>query len=98
MEGRIAALPLLVAAAGYVSTSGLAIDPWRFGLLMLTGFLASAGASAINHYIDRDLDSLMGRTRARPLPAHRIQAPRRAPGFGLGLSLVPLSVAYLGLK
>ncbi|OGS61344.1 MAG: protoheme IX farnesyltransferase [Euryarchaeota archaeon RBG_19FT_COMBO_69_17] len=98
MKVRIAALLLLVAAAGYVSTSGLAIDPWRFGLLMLTGFLASAGASAINHYIDRDLDSLMGRTRARPLPAHRIEPPGRALGFGLGLSLVALGVAYLGLN
>ena len=39
---RIDALLLLVAAAGYVATSGPAVDPTRFGLLMASGLLAAA--------------------------------------------------------
>ncbi len=94
MKLRIAALLLLVAAAGYVSTSGLRVEAVSFGLLMATGLLASGGASAINHYLDRDLDAIMQRTRARPLPNRRINPPTRALGFGLLLSGVALVLSY----
>jgi len=82
MKLRIAALLLLVAAAGYVSTSGPRIDPMAFGTLMVSGVLASGGASAINHYIDRDLDAVMHRTSSRPLPRRTIDPPGRALAFG----------------
>src|SRR5205809_7969512 len=78
MKLRIDSLLLLVAAAGYIATSGAHIDPVRFGLLMLAGFLGAAGASATNHYLDRDLDLVMHRTRTRPLPQRRIE-PRPMP-------------------
>ena len=29
----------------------------------------SGGAGAINHYVDRDIDPLMGRTAWRPIPS-----------------------------
>ncbi len=98
MKVRIDALLLLVAAAGYIATSGTKIEPLSFGLLMLTGFMASAGASAVNHYIDRDLDAVMHRTRARPLPAHRIEPPGRALAFGLALTGVSLGVSALWIN
>ncbi len=98
MKLRIAGLLLLVAAAGYVTTSGLRVDPLSFSLLMVTGLLASGGASAINHYIDRDLDARMQRTRHRPLPEHRIDPPARALEFGLGLSAVALGASYLWIN
>ncbi len=94
MKVRIAALLLLVAAAAYVATSGPRVDPVAFGLLMVTGFLASSGASAVNHYIDRDSDAVMHRTSARPLPSHRIDPAARALAFGLGLTSISLGVAY----
>ena len=98
MKLRIDGLLLLVAAAGYVATSGWRIDPVSFGLLMVSGLLASSGASAVNHYIDRDLDAVMRRTRARPLPARRIEPPERALAFGLGLTAVSLGVSYVGIN
>jgi protoheme IX farnesyltransferase len=58
-------------------------------LLVLTTLglaLACAGASALNHVLDRDIDRLMGkRTRSRPVATGRV-APSRALEFGLALS------------
>src|SRR6202011_1179321 len=61
-----------------------------FGLFVATligGALMSGGAGAINHYIDRDIDSLMGRTARRPIPSGII-APRDALRFGIGLAML----------
>jgi protoheme IX farnesyltransferase len=51
---------------------------------LLGGTLAAAGANAINHYLDRDIDEVMARTRRRPIPSHRV-APRSALVFGITL-------------
>jgi len=98
MKLRIDALLLLVAAAGFVATSGPRIDPAALGLLMLTGLLASSGASAVNHYIDRDIDAVMRRTSTRPLPARRIDPATRALTFGLGLTALALGMAYVAIN
>jgi len=98
MKLRIAALLLLVAAAAYLATSGSRIDPVALGLLLLTGLLASSGASAVNHYIDRDIDAVMRRTSTRPLPAHRIDPASRALTFGIGMTALSLGIAYLWIN
>lgn len=98
MKLRIDALLLLVAASGYVATSGPHINPVSFGLLMVAGLLASSGASAVNHYIDRDIDAVMRRTSTRPLPAHRIAPATRALTFGLGLTALSLGLAYFTIN
>lgn len=95
MKLRIAALLLFVAATGYLTTRGWDVDPFDFSILLIAGLLASGGASAINHYIDRDLDSAMDRTRGRPLPQHRIEPPSRALAFGLVLEVIALSAAAI---
>src|SRR5262249_1427419 len=51
---------------------------------ILGGSLAAAGASALNQYIDRDMDVQMSRTRNRPIPSGRI-APLNGLLFGLAL-------------
>jgi len=98
MKLRIDALLLLVATSGYVATSGIRIDVVRLSLLILAGFLGAAGASATNHYLDRDLDSVMFRTRARPRPQHRIQPPAHALEFGLALVFAGLVIAGVGIN
>src|SRR5881409_2733052 len=92
MKIRIDALLLLVAAAGYVATSGIAVDLWRFSLLMIAGLLGAGGASATNHYLDRDIDSVMHRTRTWPLPQHRIEPPAHALAFGVRLLALSLAI------
>ena len=53
---------------------------------MVGGALAIGGASAINSFIDRDVDAQMTRTQHRPIPAGRI-SPRSALLFGGTLAL-----------
>jgi heme o synthase len=51
---------------------------------LIGGAFAAGGASAINQYIDRDMDALMSRTARRPIPSGRV-APLNALLFGMGL-------------
>ncbi len=61
---------------------------------IIGGAFAAAGASAINQYLDRDMDALMSRTSRRPIPSGRV-APLNALVFGLGL--LAWSVLILGM-
>ena len=75
---------MLVAAAGWPG----------FGLMLVTllgGALASGGASALNCYIDRDIDVVMSRTRGRPLPTGTLP-PTAVLAFGLTLSVLAIVV------
>lgn len=53
--------------------------------------MCAAAASALNQYLERDLDSLMPRTRNRPLAARRI-APRDALRFALVLAVAGVAM------
>jgi heme o synthase len=90
---RIMTLLLLTGAAGmFVGAQGVP----DLGLLTATivGLaLACGGASALNHVLDRDIDSSMGRTSKRPVAAGRV-SPELALEFGLALSA--LSFVLLG--
>ena len=83
---RIMLLLLITAAAGmFVGAGGLPNLP-ELAVVLAGGALACAGASALNHYLDRDIDALMGdRTSDRPIVAGRL-IPPRAVEFGLVLS------------
>ncbi len=78
---------MVVAAGGFPSASILIPT-------LLGGTLAAAGASALNQYIDRELDAKMTRTARRPIPSGRI-APVNALLFGLGL--IAWAVLILGV-
>ena len=83
---RIMVLLLITGAGGMFVGAGGAPAPGRFVLAMLGLALACGGASALNHYLDRDIDPLMGpRTKARPVASGRL-APGYALEFGLALS------------
>lgn len=71
---------MMIAERGWPST-GLVL------MTLLGGALAAAGASAINCWIDRDIDREMFRTRGRPLPDGRI-APAHALTFGVVLGVL----------
>src|SRR5687768_16230497 len=90
---RIISLLLVTTVATMVVAmpEGLALSTvlWT----MLGGYLAAGGAGAINHYLDRDRDARMARTRGRPLVAGRI-APLHGLAFGIALgALATLQLA-----
>jgi heme o synthase len=83
---RIMSLLLLTAAAGMFAGARGVPDLPRLAALLAGGALASGGASALNHLLDRDIDARMGgRTANRPVVSGRVPAPR-ALEFGLVLS------------
>jgi protoheme IX farnesyltransferase len=87
---------LLLTALGAMFLAAQGVPP--FGLLLTVlvgGAFASGGASALNHYFDRDIDELMRRTRRRPLPAHRVST-RTAVVLGLVLNACAFAVLWLG--
>jgi protoheme IX farnesyltransferase len=72
-----------------------------FQLIFFTlfgGALAAGGAGAINHYLDRDVDELMGRTSARPIPAGMVP-PLNGLFFGISLGILSftLMVAFVNV-
>ena len=74
-------LLLLVTAVGgmFLAANG---SPAVATVLLVCagGALGAGGANALNHYLDRDIDEVMSRTRRRPVPGRRI------PPYGLSYS------------
>ncbi len=85
-------LLILITAYGAMAVASNGLPDLSLTLATLFGLgLSSGGASAINHYLDRDLDARMLRTAARPIPAGRVP-PEAALGFGCGLVIVSFVV------
>ncbi len=70
---------------------------WKLLVTLVGGALAAGGANALNCYFDRDIDSVMLRTRRRPIPAGTVE-PERALAFGLALGALGalLMQAFVG--
>jgi len=56
--------------------------------------MATAGALAINQYMEREPDAVMHRTRGRPLPTGRLSP---TPALAFGAALLMGGIAYLGI-
>jgi protoheme IX farnesyltransferase len=85
---RVMSLLLLTGgAAVFVGAGG--VPAWSVFALTMAGLaLACGGSAALNHYLDRDIDPLMGaRTAKRPVASGRV-APHVALEFGIALSAV----------
>ena len=95
----ITAVTSLLAASRFDATPDTAWDvtAWQLGFLTLAGALASMGASALNHYYDRDIDKIMERTANRPIPAGRL-APNNVLAYGIGVSVLSIIIAWFTLN
>ena len=83
----IVVLLLLVTTYAGMVVGGKAWPPASLTFWTLVGgFMAAGGSSAINQYIDRDLDKNMQRTQKRPLAAGRM-TPAEGLAFGLAISV-----------
>jgi protoheme IX farnesyltransferase len=85
--------PLIVGLLLITTYGGLVIGMQEIPSFSLTvwtllgGALAAGGSSALNQYIDRELDKNMQRTAKRPLADGRLTSAEGL-AFGLGMSLV----------
>ncbi|MDV3244741.1 MAG: heme o synthase [Nitrososphaerales archaeon] len=66
--------------------------------ILVGGTLASAGALALNSYLEMGIDSKMKRTKNRPLPAQRIVPPSHALLLGFTLLVAGVAVASLTIN
>jgi protoheme IX farnesyltransferase len=80
-------------AAMLIAQKGLPPLPLVFFTLM-GGALSAAGASAINSYIDRDIDGFMSRTKNRPVVTHRIPADN-ALAYGIAAGVAAFVILTL---
>jgi protoheme IX farnesyltransferase len=94
---RIVVLLLVTTLPAMILAGGELPSPWLAFLTLAGGMLAAGGANAINCYIDRDIDSLMARTRGRPLPAGAVE-PERALLFGILLGIISFQLLALGVN
>ena len=88
---RIVELLLITTVPAVMLASGGWPDLGLLAVVLVGGALAAGAASALNCYLDRDIDQLMRRTRRRPLPAHSV-TPRSVLIFGLTLAAISLMV------
>lgn len=95
----ITAITSMLAASRFDNTPevGWDISMWNLLFLIISGTLASAGSSALNHYYDRDIDKVMQRTSKRPIPSGRLP-PQRVLFYGLLLCVVSVVLAILTLN
>lgn len=94
---RIVAVLDLVAITSLLAASKWQVSWETILYIFIAGTLASMGSSALNHYYDRDIDSLMSRTSRRPIPSGRLSS-RSALAYGLTLSIVSVIIGYFALN
>ena len=88
---RIIPLLLLTALGGMFLAAGGVPEASLVMVVLGGGVLAAGGAQALNHYLERDIDALMRRTRGRPVASGRVE-PRHAMAFGVILNVVAFAI------
>ena len=88
---RIISLLVFTALGGMFLAARGAPDPLLVVLVLGGGALAAGGANALNHYLDRDIDGLMGRTAGRPIVNGHIP-PQHAMWFGIALNVIAFGI------
>jgi len=93
MKPRVMSLVVFTALTGMIAAPG-ELHPF-LGLVAILSIAVGAGASgALNMWYDADIDAMMARTAARPIPRGHVTA-EEALSFGTVLSVV--SVLTLGV-
>ncbi len=82
------------AALTASNTYNIEVSPYTWGLILCGVASGSAAANTLTNYRDRDIDSIMERTKNRPIPSNRI-TPLNARNFGLILVLISMILAAL---
>ena len=93
LKPRVMSLVVFTGLAGLIVAPG-SLHPLLAAVAVVCIAVGAGAAGAINMWYDRDIDAVMTRTRARPIPMGRV-APDEALAFGITLTL--FSVMLMGL-
>jgi protoheme IX farnesyltransferase len=96
LKPRVMSLVLFTAVVGLVVAPGH-LHPVLAAAAVLSIATGAGAAGAINMWYDRDIDAIMRRTAARPLPAGRM-APGEALGFGIVLAVGSVLLMWLAVN
>ncbi len=90
---RIIELLLITTVPSMVLAAGGWPDVWLVASTLVGGTLSAGGANALNCYYDRDIDTLMRRTKGRPLARHEVP-PHHALILGVTLGVAGFLVLW----
>jgi protoheme IX farnesyltransferase len=96
LKPRVMTLVVFSGVAGLYVAPG-EIHPLLAAVAVLCIAVGAGASGAINMWYDRDIDAIMGRTRARPIPAGRVAASE-ALAFGVTLSLFAIMLMGLAVN
>jgi protoheme IX farnesyltransferase len=96
LKPRVMSLVVFTGLVGLVVAPGH-LHPLLAAVAILCIAVGAGAAGAINMWYDRDIDAVMRRTAARPLPAGRM-SPGEALGFGLVLAAGSVLVMALAVN
>ena len=91
---RIVLLLVVTGAAGAWKAADASPDALVLLTVIVAGALAAGGANAINQSLDADIDTVMRRTKVRPVPARQMSARSAAV---IGSVLVAAATVLMGL-
>ena len=87
------------AGIGFLASLKVQAGSLQDGVIaVIASALGTAGANVLTCYLDRDVDSIMQRTKHRPIPTGRILPPERALDFGAALAAFSLLILVLAGK
>jgi heme o synthase len=92
--GITAYVMITAGVSAYVASRGRVDLVTAFHAIFGTG-LATAGALALNQYMEREADAIMVRTRHRPLPSGRFTPPQ---AIGLGSLMLVAGLGHLAYR
>jgi protoheme IX farnesyltransferase len=88
---RILVMVVLMTAAGYFLGAQTVEPLWTFFMALLGTAISSAGAAALNNYLERDCDLEMNRTKSRPIQ-RGVLSPNEALNFGWIAALLGVAI------
>ncbi len=93
LKPRVMSLVVFTAFTGLICARA-PMSPTLAFVAVLCIAVGAGASGALNMWYDADIDGLMRRTRARPIPSGRVQS---ADALGLGVVLSLLSVMMMGM-
>ncbi|MBI5327999.1 MAG: protoheme IX farnesyltransferase [Deltaproteobacteria bacterium] len=95
---RICSLITFSAVVGFISAPSGNISISSVAFLILATMMASASASAFNHYFDTDIDAVMKRTQTRPMPSRQIDNSKKPLFIAVVLFIASILISFKALN